>query len=178
MQEEKVILVDEQDNAIGEMGKMEAHVKGLLHRAFSVFIFNKNKLLIQRRAFEKYHSPGMWANTCCSHPRKGESVMEAANRRLMEEMGMKCNLRPAFSFIYKAGFENGLTEHEFDHVLIGFCSDRIEINPDEVAEYSWVDIDFLKKDMEENPDKYTIWFRIAYPKVLDYLREHKKELFQ
>ena len=138
---EYVILVDENDRETGLMEKQEAHEKGLLHRAFSIFIFNhKNELLLQQRALHKYHSAGLWTNTCCSHPRAGESIEQAAHRRLQEEMGFDCELYKKTSFIYKAEFENGLTEHEFDHILVGHYDQAIHINPQEVAAYKWVDM--------------------------------------
>ncbi|MGE0567876.1 MAG: isopentenyl-diphosphate Delta-isomerase [Bacteroidia bacterium] len=157
---EKVILVNEKDEAIGEMEKLEAHQKGLLHRAFSVFIFNsKNELLLQRRALDKYHSPGLWTNTCCSHPRPGESILEAANRRLNEEMGIATNLEHKGSFIYKAEFDNGLTEHELDHIVIGCFNEDPNINPEEVDSFKWLDLESVKTDLEQNPHNYTVWFR-------------------
>ena len=131
---EYVVLVDEQDNAIGTMEKQQAHVEGVLHRAFSIFIFNsEKKLLLQKRASSKYHCGGLWTNTCCSHPRETENIQDAAIRRLHEEMGMQCELNAIFSFVYKAEFENGLTEHEFDHVFIGHFHHHIEFNTEEVA---------------------------------------------
>ncbi|MFD1316193.1 isopentenyl-diphosphate Delta-isomerase [Namhaeicola litoreus] len=161
--EEKVILVDREDNEIGTMPKLEAHEKAVLHRAFSVFIFNeKGELMLQRRALHKYHSPGLWTNTCCSHQRAGESNIEAGKRRLFEEMGFSCALEDTFWFIYKASFENGLTEHELDHVMIGEYNAEPKINPDEVAEYKWISLDDLKIDMENHPDKYTAWFKIIF----------------
>lgn len=163
MAEEHVILVDEQDREIGTMEKIEAHEKALLHRAFSIFIFNKEgQMMLQRRALDKYHSPGLWTNTCCSHPRPGESLVEATERRIVEEMGFQCEMREVFSFIYKASFDHGLTEHEVDHVFIGVYNDEPEINPEEVDDWKWVDVDELDKDMEANPDTYTVWFRIAF----------------
>ncbi|MES2513576.1 MAG: isopentenyl-diphosphate Delta-isomerase [Bacteroidota bacterium] len=166
MQKDYVILVDELDNDIGVMEKLEAHQKGLLHRAFSIFIFNdKNELLLQQRALSKYHSAGLWTNTCCSHPRPHETVKDAAHRRLYEEMGLSCELQITTNFIYKTDFENGLTEHEFDYVLTGQTNQTPIINPDEVESYEWRSIDDIKKDMGLNPDKYTAWFKIALDKV-------------
>jgi isopentenyl-diphosphate Delta-isomerase len=171
---EKVILVDESDNMIGEMEKMEAHRKGVLHRAFSVFVLDgSNRLLLHRRALEKYHSPGLWTNTCCSHPRAGESVPAAAHRRLMEEMGFDCPLDDVFTFIYHAEFDNGLTEHELDHVLIGFSEEKPVINTDEVHEYKWMSLPEIETSIRANPGIYTIWFRIAFKKVTEYLKEMK-----
>ena len=164
---ENVILVDEKDNEIGTMPKMEAHVSGVLHRAFSVFIFNQNgELLLQQRALDKYHSGGKWTNTCCSHPRVGEETLAAANRRLLEEMGMECELNYGFNFLYKADVENGLIEHEFDHVYYGICDDLPAINLTEVAAYKYVKIDTLRLDLEKNPALYTEWLKISFNKVL------------
>ncbi len=168
MREEKVVLVDKQDKQIGLMNKQEAHIKGILHRAFSVFVFNSNnELLLQQRAHEKYHSAGLWTNTCCSHPRDKESVLDAANRRLEEEMGMKCNLEKTFDFIYRAKMPNDLIEHEFDHVLFGFSDSQPKINKDEVASYKYTSLNDLKKDILENPDIYTEWFKICFSEVLE-----------
>ncbi len=166
-----VILVDENDHPIGQMEKLEAHQKGLLHRAFSVFIFNsKGELLIHRRAANKYHSPNLWTNTCCSHPRPGENALDAANRRLMEEMGMKTNLSHAFEFMYKVGFDNGLTEHEYDHVFFGYTDAKPEINPEEVSEFEYVSMKELVQMIENQPNQYTAWFKICLPKVLEELK--------
>ena len=168
--EENVILVDEKDNQIGIMPKMEAHEKGLLHRAFSVFIFNENgELLLQQRAKDKYHSPLLWTNTCCSHQRIGESNVEAGRRRLYEEMGFTTDLKEIFSFIYKAPFDNGLTEHELDYVLIGRYDDVPNINKEEVASYKWMTLQDVKKDIENSPEIYTEWFKIIFEKSYDRL---------
>jgi isopentenyl-diphosphate Delta-isomerase len=162
MAEEFVILVDEQDNETGRMEKMEAHEKALLHRAFSIFVFNDaGQMMLQRRALSKYHSPGLWTNTCCSHPRPGESLSAATQRRLAEEMGFRCPLEKAFSFIYKAAFDHGLTEHELDHVFTGTYNGDPAINPAEVAEWKWVSVSALLEDVKNNPEAYTVWFRIA-----------------
>jgi isopentenyl-diphosphate Delta-isomerase len=172
---EQVILVDENDQETGRMEKIEAHVKGVLHRAFSVFIVNNSgQLLLQRRSDEKYHSPGLWTNTCCSHPRPDEPVEKAALRRLMEEMGLNCILHRSFSFIYRFEFENGLTEHEFDHVLLGVCDDLPSPDPEEVSEFCYSDTEVLEDDIRKNPENYTVWFRIAYPKVKEKLKEFIK----
>lgn len=161
--QEFVVLVDKNDRKKGLMEKMEAHEKGLLHRAISVFVFNsKKELCIQQRALSKYHSAGLWTNTCCSHPRDGEDVLEAAHRRLMEEMGMKCDLKKSFDFIYKAQFDNGLTEHELDHVFIGYSDSEPIINLEEVESYKWISLEDLKNDMAENPESYTAWFKIIF----------------
>ena len=160
--QEQVILVDELDNAIGTMEKMEAHEKGLLHRAFSVFIFNdKGELLLQQRALTKYHSAGLWTNTCCSHPRPSETTLDAAKRRLKEEMGLTCDVNHKTSFIYKTNFDNGLIEHEFDHVFFGNCDQEPSINPEEVESYLWMDVIIIIDDIKRDPEKYTSWFKIA-----------------
>lgn len=172
---EKVILVNEHDEVLGVMEKMEAHEKALLHRAFSVFIFNdKHELLLQQRAFSKYHSGGLWTNTCCSHPRPGESTEAAAIRRLKEEMGFTANLEKAFSFTYKAHFENGLTEHEFDHVFTGIFNGDIHINAEEVASYAYRSLEETASLLKHEPATFTTWFHIAFPKVQNwYLENHK-----
>lgn len=170
MKEEKIILVNQKDEPIGLMEKIEAHEKALLHRAFSVFVFNdKNETMIQQRALGKYHSPGLWSNTCCSHPRDGETTVEAGKRRLQEEMGFTTDLKESISFIYKAPFDNGLTEHEYDHILIGHYSEKPKINPDEVADWKWMKMDDIKQDIKENPDSYTAWFKIIFEKYYDYI---------
>jgi isopentenyl-diphosphate delta-isomerase len=163
---EKVILVDENDNPVGVMEKMEAHEKGLLHRAFSVFIFNDNKeLMLQQRAFSKYHSPGLWTNTCCSHPREGEDTESAAHRRLVEEMGFDCEIKEAFSFLYNSDVGQGLTEHEFDHVFIGHYNNSPELNTEEVHDSRFMRMEDIKAEMQTHPEKYTVWFRIAFDEV-------------
>ena len=170
MQEERVILVDENDQKIGLMPKQEAHIKGVLHRAFSVFIFNsKNELMLQQRAFHKYHTPGLWANTCCSHQRDGESSIEAGKRRLFEEMGFTADIKETTTFIYKAPFDNGLTEHELDHILVGNFEGEPEINPEEVASWKWMDLEEVKNDIKVNPDIYTPWFKIIFDKFYQHL---------
>lgn len=170
MKEEKVILVNEKDEQIGLMPKMEAHEKGLLHRAFSVFIFNDdNELMLQQRALTKYHTPGLWTNTCCSHQREGETNIEAGKRRLQEEMGFTTNLKETISFIYKAPFDNGLTEHELDHILIGHYNNVPNINPEEVEAFKWMTLEDVKKDMALNPDIYTAWFKIIFDKFYEHI---------
>ena len=165
--QEQVILVDENDNPIGLMEKMAAHDGPHLHRAFSVFLFNsKGEMLLQQRAASKYHSPLLWTNTCCSHPRQGESVIEAATRRLQEEMGMQCELEEKFTFIYQAKVGNGLTEHEFDHVLIGTCDDIPQINPEEVESYKYLSTSDIKQQLSEHPEQFTEWFKIAFAELL------------
>lgn len=162
---ENVILVDELDNEIGLMPKMEAHEKAMLHRAFSVFVFNdKGELMLQQRAKHKYHSPLLWTNTCCSHQRKGESNLVAGKRRLQEEMGFVCELEEVFSFIYKAPFDNGLTEHELDHVMVGRFNEDPIINTEEVEAYKWMDLEAVKEDMVTRPEEYTAWFKIIFEK--------------
>ena len=171
--EEQVILVDEQDNPIGLMPKLEAHQKAVLHRAFSVFILNaKGELMLQQRAKHKYHSPALWTNTCCSHQRQGETNVQAGMRRLQEEMGFTTDLKEIISFIYKAPFDNGLTEHEFDHVLIGYYEDSPIINDDEVADWKWMPLEDVKNDIDTNPENYTVWFVIIFTKFYDYLKKH------
>ena len=165
---EYVILVDENDNELGLMEKMEAHEKGVLHRAFSVFVFNgKGEVMLQQRAFEKYHSGGLWTNTCCSHPRKGETVLEAAHRRMEEEMGFDCELEEQFHFIYNRKLDKGLTEHELDHVVFGKFDGAPSLNPEEVADYKWVNMQELKTDISENPNQYTEWFKICFDEVFE-----------
>ena len=152
------------------MEKMEAHINPTLHRAFSIFIFNsKNEMLLQQRSLSKYHTPGLWTNTCCSHPRDGESLHDATNRRLQEEMGMQCELKEAFSFIYKADVMQGLVEHEFDHVFIGTSDDLPIINKDEVESFRYDTVENIKADIERNPQNYTAWFKIAFDKLLETL---------
>ena len=161
--EEHVILVDEHDNQLGLMPKMEAHEKAVLHRAFSVFIFNSDgDLMLQQRAAHKYHSPLLWTNTCCSHQRDGESNIAAGKRRLVEEMGFSTELKEVFSFIYKAPFDNGLTEHELDHVMVGYFDGFPEVNPEEVASFKWMSLEAIKEDIELHPNLYTAWFKIIF----------------
>ncbi|WP_423819598.1 isopentenyl-diphosphate Delta-isomerase [Salinimicrobium sp. TIG7-5_MAKvit] len=172
MKEEQVILVNEKDEQIGLMPKMEAHEKALLHRAFSVFVFNdKNELMIQQRALGKYHSPGLWTNTCCSHQREGETNIEAGKRRLQEEMGFSTELKDTISFIYKAPFDNGLTEHEFDHILVGYYNEEPNLNPEEAHAYKWMSLEDLKKDMKDNPEIYTAWFKIIFDKYYKHIQQ-------
>jgi len=165
-----VILVDEQDNPVGTMGKMEVHEKALLHRAFSVFIFNdKGEMLLQKRAASKYHSGGLWTNTCCSHPKPGEDTAAAAQKRLQEEMGFVTPLTKAFSFIYKAPFDNGLTEYEYDHVFTGLFNGLINPDPDEVSEYCYQSMETVKANVQSHPHHFTEWFKIALPRVDEYI---------
>lgn len=161
MNVEYVILVNELDQEIGQMEKQEAHEKALLHRAFSVMVFNsKGEMLLQQRAINKYHSGGLWTNTCCSHPRPGEEVEKAAHRRLMEEMGFDCDLKSHQTFIYKAPFDNGLTEHELDHVFVGEYNENPAFNIEEVNDYQWIKLSDLYDQLKSDPEKFTVWFRM------------------
>jgi isopentenyl-diphosphate delta-isomerase len=174
MKEEQVILVNKNDEAIGVMNKLEAHEKAVLHRAFSVFVLNdSNEVMLQQRAHHKYHSPLLWTNTCCSHQRVGETNIEAGKRRLYEEMGFKTELKELFHFIYKAPFDNGLTEHELDHVMIGYYNKNPAINYEEVESWKWMKIEDIKVDMSENPNLYTVWFKIIFDEFYHYLEDHK-----
>jgi len=176
MEEEKVILVNELDQQIGLMPKLEAHEKAILHRAFSVFVLNnQNEIMLQQRAHQKYHSPLLWTNTCCSHQRDGETNIQAGNRRLFEEMGFNTDLKELFHFIYKAPFDNGLTEHELDHVMIGYYNDEPKINLEEVEAWKWMKIEDVKNDMLLNPDDYTVWFKIIFDQFYHFLEEHALE---
>ena len=157
----EVQLVDECDNNIGTMEKLEAHEKGVLHRAISVLIFNsKGEILLQRRALNKYHTPGLWTNTCCSHPYPEENPKIAATRRLKEEMGMEEELEFVHKFLYKIDFDNGLIEHELDHIFIGFSDQTPHLNTDEAMAFNWINVDELKIDITEKPDNYTFWFKL------------------
>lgn len=174
MEEERVILVDEADVHIGTMPKMEAHRKGVLHRAFSVFIMNeKGEIMLQQRAAQKYHSPLLWTNTCCSHQREGESNIEAGKRRLKEEMGFTTDLKELFSFIYKAPFDNGLTEHELDHVMLGYYEKAPNINEKEVAKWKWLQPKAVQADIAVNPNEYTEWFKIIFDKFYSHLFQNE-----
>lgn len=170
MKEKQVILVDENDVPRGTMEKMEAHQKGELHRAFSIFVFNsKGDLLLQRRAMDKYHSGGLWTNTCCSHPQPEEILKEAVHKRLKEEMGFSCALENIFHFVYKAELDNELTEHELDHVFIGYYNENPEINRTEVAEWKYMSIYEIQESIKLYPTLYTAWFKIILTKVLEYI---------
>lgn len=174
--EENLVLVDENDEVLGYAPKMLVHQRGNLHRAFSVLIFNsKNEMLIHQRANHKYHSSNLWTNACCSHPREGEKLEEAVHRRLKEEMGFDCNVRFAYKFIYKAELENGLIEHELDHVFIGEYNESFTPNPDEVSDFKWVPLSFLRNDIVTSPQKYTHWFRIIVTEHLKGFHFPKKE---
>lgn len=174
MELQQVILVDEQDAPVGVMEKMEAHQKGVLHRAFSIFIFNdKSGMLLQQRADDKYHSAGLWANACCSHPRPGEDIVQAAHRRLKEEMGFDTELTKLFDFIYKTSFENGLTEHEFDHVFVGKYNDPVQFNAGEVKAVAYINMDDIQRSIDEEPEQFAAWFIISFPKIAEWWKKHR-----
>lgn len=164
---EYVILVDENDKELGLMEKMEAHEKGVLHRAFSVFLFNdKGEMLLQQRAFSKYHSGGLWTNACCSHPRQGEKTIEAAHRRMKEELGIDCEIEEQFSFIYNRKLDKGLTEHELDHVFMGKYEGEFNLNPEEVNTIQYIKVEQLLAEIKNHPENYTEWFKICLNEVL------------
>lgn len=171
---ETVVLVNEQDEVIGSMEKMEAHRKGVLHRAFSVFIHQNGKILLQQRSLNKYHSSGLWTNTCCSHPRIDESLAQAGNRRLKEEMGIDCVVKPHFHFIYKAHLDSSLIENELDYVLFGTYNGEVQPNPDEVMDYKWIDWNEFVQDITQTPERYTAWLQIL---VKDYKQNIEEILF-
>lgn len=167
MERNNVVRVDENDNAIAEMEKLVAHEQGCLHRAFSVFIFNdKGELLLQQRANHKYHGAGLWTNTCCSHPQWGEDVGLSAEERLNYEMGLECNLKSVYSFIYNERVENNLTEHELDYVFVGYSAQSPILNKDEVQDSKWMNADEILSDIKNNPSHYTVWFKHAFPELL------------
>ncbi|MAW16407.1 MAG: isopentenyl-diphosphate delta-isomerase [Flavobacteriaceae bacterium] len=169
--EEQVVLVNTNDQPLGLMPKMEAHEKGVLHRAFSVFILNDaGELMLQQRALHKYHSPGLWTNTCCSHQRNGESNIVAGKRRLQEEMGFVAELHELTSFIYKAPLNNGLTEHELDHIMIGHFNGTPEINPEEVANWKWMYVDDVRDNIQKHPENYTVWFIIIFDQFFEQIK--------
>jgi isopentenyl-diphosphate delta-isomerase len=174
---EQVILVDDNDVMTGTMEKMEVHEKAVLHRAFSVFIFNSaGEMLLQQRAHQKYHSAGLWTNSCCSHPRPGEDTLSAALRRLKEEMGFEAPLKKVFDFIYKASFANGLTEHEFDHVFVGYHDGEITPNEGEVVNYAYWPMEKIAEKLQCQPELFTVWFGIAFPKVMDWWKSTKNQI--
>jgi isopentenyl-diphosphate delta-isomerase len=174
---EFLILVDDHDKPWGKLEKDQVHQLGLLHRAFSVFIFNsKGELLLQKRADEKYHSGGLWTNTCCSHPRFGEELKDAVARRMQEEMGLTCETKFIFSFLYKTSFENGLTEHEFDHVYYGKSDDLPQPNASEVSEWKYIDLASLEKDLNLSPEKYTVWLKICLPRIMEHFSSGVKKV--
>lgn len=167
-----IILVNEHDEALATMEKLEAHRKGLLHRAFSVFIINtKGEMLLHQRASHKYHSGGLWTNACCSHPIPGEDVEAAAHRRLQEEMGFDCPLQKLFTFTYHATFDNGLIEHEYDHVFLGAFDGDVIPNTEEVEEYGFFSPQEIARQIRETPERFTYWFKMAYPTVLEHLKK-------
>jgi isopentenyl-diphosphate delta-isomerase len=171
MNDDMVVLVNERDEPVGVMEKMEAHRKAELHRAFSVFIFNeKGEMLLQKRALNKYHSGGLWTNACCSHPRPAETPSEAAVRRLKEELGFVAPLQHAFEFTYRAVFDNGLTEHEYDHVFVGTYNGMIHPNREEVGDYCFKSMEEIRSNLVSHPHKYTEWFKIAFPRLERHLQ--------
>lgn len=170
--EEMVVLVDAEDREVGEMGKLAAHREGRLHRAFSVFLFNsRGELLLQKRAASKYHSPGLWSNTCCGHPRVGEGIAEAAERRLMEEMDLKCSLRPIFRFIYRADLADGMIEHELDHVLVGSTDADPVPNAEEVSGWRWSERGELEQELRDRPERSTAWFPLCAWRAWDHFEQ-------
>ncbi len=171
---EEVILVDENDGQIGTMEKMEAHIKAVLHRAFSVFIFNsRGEMLLQQRALNKYHSGGLWTNACCSHPRPGEETAKAAERRLQEELGFSTEIDKVFDFTYNAPFDNGLTEYEFDHVFVGNFNGSISPDPHEVKDYCFKSMADIADSLSLHPNKYTAWFHLAFPKIYTWWTDQR-----
>ena len=169
IQSENVVLVDEQDNEIGVGEKLITHLQGKLHRAVSIFLFNgQGQMLLQQRAHSKYHSGGLWTNTCCSHPRPNELTLDAAKRRLWEVMGIRCELTKAFDFIYKAPLDNMITEYEFDHVFIGQFDGKPNPNPEEACDWKWIDPEKLEQDVLKHPQHYTFWFKMILQKVLRF----------
>lgn len=170
MQSDSIILVDMYDRPVGSTDKLSVHKQGLLHRAFSIFIVDNGRMLIQKRHPAKYHSGGLWSNACCSHPRVGEDVLTAASRRLKEELGISCPLEPLGSLVYRSCFENGITEFEYDHVILGEYRGPLSPNPEELTDIKWVDLDDLAVSVQRNPEIYTSWFVIAVHQVLEYLK--------
>lgn len=180
MQAEFLILVDENDTELGQMEKLEAHQKGLLHRAFSILIFNSNQeILLQQRAASKYHSPLLWTNTCCSHPRPKETIDVAAKRRLKEEMNLEVPLKNVFSFRYRAELDKNLIEHELDHVLFGFSDENPILNPEEAADFRWISLSDLKLEIQQNKSNFTQWFLILmnehFEKIQTHIQKHSHE---
>lgn len=168
---EDVILVDEKDQQIGTMEKLEAHEKGVLHRAFSIFLFNKKgEMLLQKRAMEKYHTPGLWTNTCCSHPRTNETIDEALQRKLKQEMGITCEVQKAFQFLYKSELESGLIEHELDHVYYGYFDESPNPNPEEVSDWKYSSITDIREEFKNHPEQYTPWFKIIFERMTKYAK--------
>lgn len=172
---EKVILVNEQDEWVGLADKMEAHQNGLLHRAFSVFVLNsKDELLIQKRADNKYHSARLWSNTCCSHPRKGESTFAAAHRRLQEELGFDCDIEKAFTFRYKSDVGNGLIENEYDHIYIGYFDDEPKLNTEEAQDSRFISIHELEEWIKAEPGAFTVWLKLVLPRFIQHIKAYPK----
>ena len=168
---EKIVLVDLDDRITGSETKIRVHEKGLLHRAFSIFIIDDTKMLLQKRNTDKYHSGGLWSNACCSHQREGEQLDEAVHRRLHEELGIDCDLNEAFSFVYRTVFDNGLTEYEFDHVFTGEYNGVVSVDPEEASEVKWFGFEELKKTMQESPELFSSWFIIAAPRIMRIIEE-------
>ena len=174
MLRDELILVDINDNEIGTSKKMEAHVTPKLHRAFSIFLYNdKKEMLIQKRALNKYHSGGLWSNTCCSHPRKGEGLIESAKDRLLDEMGIDCELKELYSFTYMNKFNDNLYEYEYDHVIVGRYNGDYTLNKEEACDAKWIGLDELKEDLKKNPRNYSSWFIICAPKVIEYIESNQ-----
>lgn len=175
MEKEYVILVDENDRETGICEKLEAHQKGLLHRAFSIFLFNKKgEYLLQQRADEKYHTPGLWSNTCCSHPRPDEKMEDALKRKLFQELGISAQVEKAFDFMYRAEFDNGLIENELDHVYFGEYSEKPNPNPEEVQAWKYISYEEIKAEMAQDEAKFTPWFKL----VLDKVHQHYKKMIK
>lgn len=168
--EDQLIRVDLYDREIGYASKEEIHKNGWLHRAFSVFLVDGDRMLIQKRNLKKYHSGGLWANACCSHPRQDEGLEEAVERRLFEELGVSAPCRELSHFVYYARFENGMSEYELDHIFVGHYDGEVSFDKNEIAEVKWVDFDWLEEDLQKNPDSYAVWFLTAAPRVLEFLR--------
>jgi isopentenyl-diphosphate Delta-isomerase len=167
-----VILVNENDGVTGSMEKLEAHKKGLLHRAFSIFVFNRNgEMLMQRRAINKYHSGGLWTNACCSHPQPDEETSEAAKRRLKEEMGFEIPVTKIFDFVYRTEFDNGLTEYEFDHVFVGEYGGKVDYDKEEVMDTCYKSMQEVSDSLKSHPEQYTTWFHLAFPKIETWWNE-------
>ncbi|MFC3395973.1 isopentenyl-diphosphate Delta-isomerase [Brenneria rubrifaciens] len=173
----EVILVNENDQPTGVMEKQEAHEKGLLHRAITVYVFNsRQQLLLQQRAVDKYHSGGLWSNTCCSHPAPGEKTLQAAHRRLYQEMGIRCPLTPMFTLTYRLPLNNGLTEHEVGHVHFGITDDIPQINPAEAADYEYLSLEQIRRSMDASPERFTAWFRLTFSRIPAYWKQFQVEL--
>lgn len=173
--QDELILVDVFDHQVGKASKTECHRRGLLHRAFSVFLYRDGKLAIQQRAADKYHSGGLWSNSCCSHPRDGEGLADAVNRRLYEELGVTCKCEELFSFVYHHKFQDNLFEYEYDHVYIGEYNGKIVLNPQEAMDLKWVSYEELAEDLVSSPEKYSVWFLSAAPEVLAHLIQKEKQ---